>query len=123
MAESRGESELVRRIAKLQEQLNTPIQSNRPAEQVDIGEEQAEEIIDWHILNERVTSLEEQAMYTHTSRRHRLTNRLQRFEERLDYLVALRQTYKIQSIIVMGFVLAFGITVFTLALLAMVKMF
>jgi hypothetical protein len=123
MAESRGESELVRRIAKLQEQLNTPIQSNRPAERVDIGEEQTEEIIDWHILNERVTSLEEQAMYTHTSRRHRLTNRLQRFEERLDYLVALRQAYKIRSIIVMGFVLAFGITVFTLAILGMVKMF
>ena len=123
MAESRDESELLRRIARLQEQLNTPIQSNTPAERVDRGEEQAEEIIDWHILNERVASLEEQAMYTHTSRWHRLNNRLQRFEERLDYLVALRKAYKIRSVMVMGFVLAFGITVFTLAILAMVKMF
>jgi hypothetical protein len=123
MAESRDESELVRRIAKLQEQLNTPIQSNRPSERVDTGEEEAEEIVDWHILNERVTSLEEQAMYTHASQRHRLNNRLQRFEERLDYLVALRKAYKIRSVMVMGFVLAFGITVFTLAILAIVKMF
>jgi hypothetical protein len=122
MAESRDESELVRRIAKLQEQLNTPIQSDRPAERVDTGEEQAEEIVDWHILNERVTSLEEQAMYTHASQRHRLNNRLQRFEERLDYLVALRQAYKIRSVVVIGSVLAFGITVFTLAILGIVKM-
>jgi len=123
MAESRDESELLRRIARLQEQLNTPIQSNRTAERVSRGGEQAEEIVDWHILNERVTSLEEQAMYTHTPRWHRLNNRLQRFEERLDYFVALRQAYKIRSVMVMGSVLAFGITVFTLAILGMVKMF
>jgi len=123
MAESRDESELLRRITKLQEQLDTPIQSNRPAEQLGRGGEQAEETIDWRVLKERVTSLEEQAMYTHTPRWHRLNNRLQRFEERLDYLVALRQAYKIRSVMVMGSVLAFGITVFTLAILGMVKMF
>jgi len=122
MAESRDESELLERIAKLQEQLNTPIQSNTSAERVDRGEEQqAKEIEDWHILNKRVVSLEEQVMYTHTPRWHRLNNRLQRFEERLDYLVALRKAYTIRSVMVMGFVLAFGITSFTLAILAIVK--
>ncbi len=123
MAESPDKSELLRRIARLQEQLNTPIQPNTSAQRVDRSEEQAKEIIDWHILNERVVSLEEQVMYAHAPRWHRLNNRFQRLEERLDYLVALRKAYKIRSVIAMGFVLAFGITCFTSAILAIVKMF
>jgi uncharacterized coiled-coil DUF342 family protein len=123
MAESRDEPELLRRIAELQEQLNTPIQSNTSAEGVDRGEERAKEVVNWHTLNERVVSLEEQVMYAHAPRWHRLNNRFQRLEERLDYLVALRKAYKIRSVIAMGFVLAFGITCFTSAILAIVKMF
>lgn len=123
MAESRDESELLQRIAKLQEQLNTPIQSNTSAEGVDRGEEGAKEVVDWHTLNERVVSLEEQVMYAHAPRWHRLNNRFQRLEERLDYLVALRKAYKIRSVVAMGFVLAFGITCFTSAIIAIVKMF
>jgi len=121
MAQSGGESELLQRIARLQEQLNTPIKSNASAQRVDRGEEQAKEIIDWHILDERVTRLEEGAGYA--NRLKDFDSRLGSFEQRLDYLEDLRKTYTLRSVIVMGCALAVGITGFTLAILAIIKMF